>query len=288
MGSLPNLHELEQLERKREKRREREMREQLAREASRERERMQHRKNPNVKIDKPTRRCVHDWPTDFCDGTCLCALVENLQTRPLKPAWNRRPANQHHYLENVAIALKSIEADHIKLVNIGNTDIVNGNIKLILGLIWSLIVRYQIERSKFPPRKLMLAWLQAALPECKITNLTTDWNSGVNLAALLDYCKPGLFPHWRSMDPSQSERNCTSAMNLAQSEFGVPKVLEPEYLASPWLDELSCVTYLSHFMKPGGPDYKATTRWVNTQVKDQVQNFTVSYDISKETLLEKH
>lgn len=161
-------------------------------------------------------------------------------------------------------------------MNIGNVDIVNGNVKLILGLIWSLIVRYQIGRSKFPPRKLMLAWLQAALPDCKITNLTTDWNSGVNLAALLDYCQPGLFPHWRSLDPSQSVRNCTNAMNLAQREFGVPKVLEPEYLASPWLDELSGMTYLSYFMKPGGPGYNATMRWVNTQVKDQVKNFTVS------------
>ncbi|XP_032590388.1 filamin-A isoform X2 [Drosophila grimshawi] len=221
---------------------------------------------------------VHDWATDFCDGTCLCALVENLQTRPLKPSWNRRPANQHHYLENATTALKSIEADHIKLVNIGNVDIVNGNVKLILGLIWSLIVRYQIGRSKFPPRKLMLAWLQAALPDCKITNLTTDWNSGVNLAALLDYCQPGLFPHWRSLDPSQSVRNCTNAMNLAQREFNVPKVLEPEYLASPWLDELSGMTYLSYFMKPGGPGYNATMRWVNTQVKDQVKNFTSDWN----------
>ncbi|BFG06400.1 filamin-B [Drosophila madeirensis] len=221
---------------------------------------------------------VHDWATDFCDGTCLCALVEGLQTRPLKPSWNRRPANQHHYLENATTALKSIEADHIKLVNIGNVDIINGNVKLILGLIWSLIVRYQIGRSKFPPRKLMLAWLQAALPDCKITNLTTDWNSGVNLAALLDYCQPGLFPHWRSLDPSQSVRNCTNAMNLAQREFNVPKVLEPEYLASPWLDELSGMTYLSYFMKPGGPGYNATMRWVNTQVKDPVKNFTTDWN----------
>uniref|UniRef100_A0A1B0G579 Uncharacterized protein n=1 Tax=Glossina morsitans morsitans TaxID=37546 RepID=A0A1B0G579_GLOMM len=44
MGSLPNLHELEQIERRREKRREREMREQLAREASRERERFSQKK----------------------------------------------------------------------------------------------------------------------------------------------------------------------------------------------------------------------------------------------------
>nr|XP_014086134.1 filamin-A isoform X5 [Bactrocera oleae] len=227
---------------------------------------------------RPTGMQVIDWASDFCDGTCLCALVENLQTRPLKPSWNRRPANQHHYLENATTALNAIEKDHIKLVNIGNVDIVNGNVKLILGLIWSLIVRYQIGRSKFPPRKLMLAWLQAALPECKITNLTTDWNSGVNLAALLDYCQPGLFPHWRSLDPKQSVQNCTTTMNLAQSEFGVPKVLEPAYLASPWLDELSGMTYLSYFMKPGGPGYNATLRWVNTQVKDSVKNFTTDWN----------
>ena len=47
----------------------------------------------------------------------------------------------------------------------GNIDIVNGNLKLILGLIWSLIVRYQIGPSKFPPKKLMLAWLKVSVLE---------------------------------------------------------------------------------------------------------------------------
>lgn len=232
---------------------------------------------------------------DFCDGTHLCALVESLQKRKLKPSWNKRPANQHHYLENATKALKAIEDDGIKLVNIGNVDIINGNLKLILGLIWSLIVRYQIGRSKFPPRKLMLAWLQAALPQCKVSNLTSDWNSGILLSALLDYCEPGLFPHWKSLDPNQSVRNCETAMNLAHRNFGVPKgekmkdlfymfiqlkilftVLEPEYLASPWLDELSGMTYLSYFMKPDGPGYNASMRWVNTQLRSSVHNFTVT------------
>ncbi|XP_018578125.1 filamin-A-like, partial [Anoplophora glabripennis] len=147
----------------------------------------------------PKNLRVADLSQDLCTGVRLCALVEALRGRPLKPAWNKRPANQHHYLENVTCALNAIEQDGVKLVNIGNLDIVNGNLKLILGLIWSLIVRYQIGRSKFPPRKLMLAWLQAVLPECKVHNFTTDWNSGVLLSALIDYCQPGLFPHWRKL-----------------------------------------------------------------------------------------
>ncbi|XP_049297957.1 filamin-B isoform X1 [Anopheles funestus] len=224
---------------------------------------------------------VIEFHEDFCDGTLLCALVEGLQKRPLKPSWNKRPANQHHYIENVTTALNAIEADGVKLVNIGNVDIVNGNVKLILGLIWSLIVRYQIGRSKFPPRKLMLAWLQAALPDCKVSNLTTDWNSGVLLSALLDYCEPGLFPHWRTLNQNESVRNCERAMHLAYERFGIPKVLEPEYLASRWLDELSGMTYLSYFMRPGGPGYNATMKWVNGQIKRPVNNFTSDFNDGK-------
>lgn len=44
--------------------------------------------------------------------------------------------------------------------------------------------------------------IQAVLPETGVNNFTTDWNSGVRLAALLDYCRPGLFPDWRELDPN--------------------------------------------------------------------------------------
>nr|XP_012149361.1 PREDICTED: filamin-A isoform X2 [Megachile rotundata] len=221
---------------------------------------------------------VIDLAEDFRDGTRLCALVEVLTKRRL-PRWNPRPANQHHHLENVSTALQAIEADGVKLVNIGNVDIVNGNLKLILGLIWSLIVRYQIGKSKFPPRKLMLAWLKAVLPECRVNNFTTDWNSGVYLSALLDYCQPGLFPHWRQLDPNDSVYNCRKAMEISKREFDIPMVLEPEYLASPYLDELSGMTYLSYFMKEGSPGFHATLQWVNSQLPHHsVQNFTTDWN----------
>lgn len=47
-----------------------------------------------------------------------------------------------------------------------------------------------------------MEFFQAVLPECRVTNFTTDWNSGIFLSALLDYCEPGLFPHWKHIDPN--------------------------------------------------------------------------------------
>lgn len=79
-----------------------------------------------------------------------------------------------------------------------------------------------------------------------------------------------LFP-----DRHEAVENCRRAMKLAHRELNVPMVLEPEYLASPWLDELSGMTYLSYFMKPGSPGYRATLDWVNSRLERGITNFTV-------------
>lgn len=226
---------------------------------------------------RPQGVAVSDLRVDFSDGLRLISLVEVLQKRQLKRI--KKPLNQHQCLENVQTALTAMAQDNIKLVNIGNTDIVEGNLKLILGLVWSLILRYQIGRTNFPPKKLMLAWLRAVLPDLNISNFTSDWNSGVNLSALLEYCRPGLVPHWRTLGASTSHENCRMAMEKAKEEFGVPMILTPEDLASPNLDELSGMTYLSYFMNEESPGYKATLRWVQSRLPQlHLSNFTSDWN----------
>ena len=71
-------------------------------------------------------------------------------------------------------------------------------------------------------------------------------------------------------------------MEIAEKHFRIPMVLEPEYLSSPHLDELSGMTYLSYFMKEeASPGYYATLDWVKNQIPDQrINNFRVSREIS--------
>ena len=53
--------------------------------------------------------------------------------------------------------------------------------------------------------------------------------------------------------------------------------MPPEHLASPHLDELSGMTYLSYFMKEeDSPGYYATLDWVKKQIPNQrINNFRV-------------
>ena len=117
------------------------------------------------------------------------------------------------------------------------------------------------------------------LPEdCNIKNFTTDWNNGINLSALLDYCQPGLMPNWRNLNPNNGPENCKKAMEVAEKHFRIPMILEPEYLTNPNLDELSGMTYLSYFMKEeDSPGYYATLNWVKNQIPNaRINNFRVN------------
>uniref|UniRef100_A0A1I7XV78 Calponin-homology (CH) domain-containing protein n=1 Tax=Heterorhabditis bacteriophora TaxID=37862 RepID=A0A1I7XV78_HETBA len=164
---------------------------------------------------------------------------------------------------NVQMALDALREDRVKTVNIGSHDIVEGNTKLILGLIWCLVQRYQIaSRTKIPPKKLVMAWMQSVLPDLKLTNFRTNWNDGQALCALLDYCQPGLCPEWKQMDLSQTLENCKRGLALAEQYLGIPQIISPEHLSSPHLDELSCLTYLSYFITKGAPGYRATLQRV--------------------------
>ncbi|KAK5853911.1 hypothetical protein PBY51_015027 [Eleginops maclovinus] len=49
-----------------------------------------------------------------------------------------------HRLQNVQIALDYLKRRQVKLVNIRNDDITDGNPKLTLGLIWTIILHFQV------------------------------------------------------------------------------------------------------------------------------------------------
>lgn len=51
-----------------------------------------------------------------------------------------------HCLENVDKALQFLKEQKVHLENMGSHDIVDGNHRLTLGLVWTIILRFQVPR----------------------------------------------------------------------------------------------------------------------------------------------
>uniref|UniRef100_A0A0X3NMU0 Calponin-homology (CH) domain-containing protein n=1 Tax=Schistocephalus solidus TaxID=70667 RepID=A0A0X3NMU0_SCHSO len=221
---------------------------------------------------KQAKTSVNDIQTDFSDGLRLISLVEVLSGQKFARV-NKRPNFRTQKLENVTMVLKFLEEhEGLKLVNIDSTDIVDSRLKLILGLIWTLILHYSIslpmwegeeelpqdDRGKGPTAKQrIVSWVNSKMPDLPVKNLTTDWNSGVAIGALVDACAPGLCPDWDSWGNRKPIENATEAMTAAEQWLDVPQLIRPEEMIDPKVDEKAMMTYLSQFpnakLKEGAP-----------------------------------
>ena len=66
--------------------------------------------------------------------------------------------------------------------------------------------------------------IQDTIPDREVKNLTSDWNDGTLVAALVDAMAPGLCPEHTIMDPRNAQQNASQAMKLADDWLDVPQV----------------------------------------------------------------
>lgn len=76
-------------------------------------------------------------------GSCSRFMLTCLICSCFKPR-PTRGRMRIHCLENVDKALQFLKEQRVHLENVGSHDIVDGNHRLTLGLIWTIILRFQV------------------------------------------------------------------------------------------------------------------------------------------------
>ncbi|XP_073683049.1 uncharacterized protein [Garra rufa] len=110
----------------------------------------------NLHLEKCNPRLeVRDLFRDIQDGKILMALLEELSGCKLLHGF--KPSSHRIFrLNNIAKVLTFLEERNVKLVSIDATDIADGNSSIVLGLIWNIILFFQIKeltgniKSQFP------------------------------------------------------------------------------------------------------------------------------------------
>ncbi|XP_037826308.1 dystonin isoform X41 [Lucilia sericata] len=203
----------------------------------------------NKHLKKANRR-VEDLFEDLRDGHNLLSLLEVLSGEHLP---REKGKMRFHMIQNAQMALDFLRYKKIKLVNIRAEDIVDGNPKLTLGLIWTIILHFQIsdivvgQEDKVSAREALLRWARrstARYPGVRVNDFTTSWRDGLAFSALVHRNRPDLLD-WRKARNDRPRERLENAFHIVEKEYGVTRLLDPEDVDTNEPDEKSLITYIS-------------------------------------------
>ncbi|XP_071449100.1 microtubule-actin cross-linking factor 1, isoforms 1/2/3/4/5 isoform X30 [Hetaerina americana] len=207
--------------------------------------------SPSSACCSPTAsRHVNNLFEDLRDGHNLISLLEVLSAEHLP---RERGKMRFHMLQNVQIALDFLRYRKIKLVNIRAEDIVDGNPKLTLGLIWTIILHFQIsdivvgQEPNVSAREALMRWAKrstAKYPGVAVRDFTSSWRDGLAFNALIHRNRPDLVD-WRTIRTRHVRERLETAFHVVEREYGVTRLLDPEDVDTPEPDEKSLITYIS-------------------------------------------
>ncbi|XP_050537659.1 spectrin beta chain isoform X3 [Daktulosphaira vitifoliae] len=196
---------------------------------------------------------IGDLYIDLRDGKMLIKLLEVLSGERLpKPTKGKM---RIHCLENVDKALQFLKDQRVHLENMGSHDIVDGNPRLSLGLIWTIILRFQIQditieetdnKETKSAKDALLLWCQmktAGYHNVNVRNFTTSWRDGLAFNAIIHKHRPDLV-QFEKLSKTNAMNNLTNAFNTAEDKLGIVKLLDPEDVFVEQPDEKSIITYV--------------------------------------------
>uniref|UniRef100_A0A673N4A8 Spectrin beta chain n=1 Tax=Sinocyclocheilus rhinocerous TaxID=307959 RepID=A0A673N4A8_9TELE len=233
---------------------------------------------------------IGDLYTDLRDGRMLIRLLEVLSGEQLpKPTKGRM---RIHCLENVDKALQFLKEQKVHLENMGSHDIVDGNHRLTLGLIWTIILRFQIQdisvetednKEKKSAKDALLLWCQmktAGYPNVNVHNFTTSWRDGLAFNAIVHKHRPDLID-FDNLKRSNAHYNLQNAFNVAEKELGLTKLLDPEDVNVDQPDEKSIITYVATY-------YHYFSKMKALAVEGKRIGKVLDYAIEADQLIEKY
>ncbi|KAI9557614.1 dystrophin [Daphnia sinensis] len=206
----------------------------------------------NSQLIKINFSLVTDLFYDLRDGTRLLALLSVLTGRTYKP---EKGHMRVHHLNNVSSAFRLLDKHNVKLVNISSNDIVDGNPKLTLGLVWSIILHWQVqdvlkgsmaELQQSSLEKTLLSWCQEATKdyaEIAITNFTTSWSDGLAFIALIHRFRPDLFDY-EIVSRKPANARLEYAFRMANKHLEIARLLDPEDVNTSNPDKKSIMMYV--------------------------------------------
>eukprot|EP00051_Salpingoeca_urceolata_P017390 m.236470 g.236470 ORF g.236470 m.236470 type:complete len:1366 (+) comp18939_c2_seq7:236-4333(+) len=229
---------------------------------------------------------ITDVLTDLGKGRTLVNLVEILSDKTCDAKMVDKPRFKAQEIDNMSKALKFIwECGVTMTLKPSAENLLEGDEKNVLGLLWALMMRYlkfqsddEAEEGQLSAKDALLRWVQlntVGYKHVEITSYKASFKDGMALCALLHKFKPELIPY-DTLLPSDGDDNLLLAMDAAEKAIELEKYVTPADFKK--LDEKSLFVYLSEYYT--GIQEQRKLALAAKRISKLVQ-FTVDNDRSK-------
>lgn len=107
-----------------------------------------------------------------------------------------------------------------------------------------------VEPSREGPKKSLLSWVSKAIPSnlgIEVKDFGASWRDGLAFMGLINAIDENLIDIENYRNASNKSRLHTS-FNVAETELGIPRLLDPDDVDLPKPDERSVMTYVAQFL----------------------------------------
>ena len=186
---------------------------------------------------------VADLQTDLRDGRLFAKLVEVL-TKTEMPALQEGSLRVHEIARvNACLHFLAASFPQLEIYDIGAEDVVDGNLKMILGLVYKLqllqiiIVGKSIVKSHTTctdmdgDGDLLLQWCKSVLApyhNVAIHSFHQGFENGLALCALIHAYDPMVIGSYTQLAPDCADANLRLVSDVAKNYLGVQCILDPK------------------------------------------------------------
>lgn len=107
-----------------------------------------------------------------------------------------------------------------------------------------------VESSREGPKKSLLSWVSKTIPNdlgIEVRDFGASWRDGYAFMGLINAIDENLIDIENYRNASNKSRLQTS-FNVAETELGIPRLLDPDDVDLPKPDERSVMTYVAQFL----------------------------------------
>jgi len=207
---------------------------------------------------------VENLLTDLETGVLLIHLYEIISDENLGKFYPQ-PVSKFHKIANLSVVVDKINSFVSSVgikVQFSAEQIIGADSRSILGMIWVLIHKFEIQdisEEELSARDGLLLWCKkktAGYKDVKVQNFSESWQDGLAFCALIHVHRPDLID-FDSLNKDNALENLQLAFNVAEKDLDIPQLLDAEDMVRVRPDDKSVMTYVAYYWKRFASSRKA-------------------------------